>query len=194
MWESRQQHAIIDLSDKRPLNHNDKLHLIRYYYQLVKQYCLFSFSKKYDPKLQISSKAFPMNNRSSCLLIFCLGDPHMLKRREGTKNRSSDPRKELPWIRCKHFYSHCWRCKGSDLFGEAFRKTRENSGSPAQNYVVIELLTQINVTLVDWNIYHLMQTRNLFSDHHWVEESFRASTALRNSYNLSIRQFIELIF
>ena len=140
------------------------------------------------------SETFSVDDGCSSFLILLLWDPHGLESWEGTKDRSSDPDKEFSFCWCNYLDFHCWWCKSSNFLAETFRNSRIHCCSTAHDNVAIKIFSDVNIALEDWLISDFMETRHLFTDHHGLEESFRASESLgSNCDDLTIRKFVSLV-
>ena len=60
-------------------------------------------------------EAFPVDNAWAGLVVFLLGDPHLLEGGERSKDRSSDPDRVLPLGRSNDLDLHGGWCKSGDL-------------------------------------------------------------------------------
>ena len=140
------------------------------------------------------SETFSVNNSSSCLLIFALGNPHSLECRKGWKDWTSDPDQELSFSRGNNLDLHGWRSKGSHLFAETFRNARVHGGSSRHDNVAIEIFSNIDIALKDGLVSDFMESGHFLTDHHGFEEGFRASESLgRDCDDLTVRKFISFV-
>ena len=135
-----------------------------------------------------------MNNGGSSFLIFCLGDPHGLEGREGTKDRSSDPDKELSLGGSNYLDFHGRWGKSSHLLAKTLGDARVHSCATGHDNVAIKVLADIDIALQDGLVTDFVESWHFLTDHHGLEEGLRASEPLRGySDNLSIRQFVGFV-
>ena len=135
-----------------------------------------------------------MDNSGTGLLIFLLGDPHSLEGGQGTEDGASDPHQELPLCGGDDLDLHGGRSQGSDFFAETFRDTRVHGGSTTHDDIAIQIFSDVDVALEDGLVADLVEAGHLFTDHHGLEEGFRASEPLgRHSDDLAVGQLVSFI-
>ena len=81
------------------------------------------------------SKTFPMNYRWSRLVVFLLTYPHLLKRRQRSEYRATDPDRVLPLGRGDDFHFVGGRRQRGDLSLHPIGDTGEHRGSAGENDV-----------------------------------------------------------
>merc|ERR1711994_1088964 len=113
-------------------------------------------------------EAFPVNDGWAALIIFLLGDPHLLEGGGGSQ--------------------------GSDLLLHTVSNTRVHGGATRHDSVGIEVLPDVNITLHDGVVGGLMDTTGLHAQERRVEEGLRGTEALMaNGNDLAIGKFIGLL-
>jgi hypothetical protein len=130
----------------------------------------------------------------SRFVIFGLGDPHLLKGREGSKDRTSDPYGVLSLRRSDNLDLHGGRSKGSQFLGHTLSNTREHSGTTGHDDVSIKILSDINVALHDGLEGAVVDTGSLLTNKVGLEEDLRAAESLTtNDDDVTIRKLVGLL-
>lgn len=70
-----------------------------------------------------------MHNGRTALVVFLLGDPHLLEGREGSENRTTDPDRVLALGRSNDLDLHGRRSKSSDLLLHTVGETGVHGGA-----------------------------------------------------------------
>merc|ERR1711994_837293 len=113
-------------------------------------------------------EAFPVNDGWAALIIFLLGDPHLLEGGGGSQ--------------------------GSDLLLHTVSNTRVHGGATRHDSVGIEVLPDVNITLHDGVVGGLMDTTGLHAQERRLEEGLRGTEPLiANGNDLAIGKFIGLL-
>ena len=105
-----------------------------------------------------------MNNGGTRLVIFLLGDPHLLEGGEGGQDRPTDPDGVLPLRGSDDLDLHGGRSKGGQLLLHAVGDTGEHGGSTRQDNVAVQVLTDIDIALHDGVVRGLVDTSSLHSE------------------------------
>ena len=105
-----------------------------------------------------------MNNGGTRLVIFLLGDPHLLEGGEGGQDRPTDPDRVLPLRGSNDLDLHGGGSEGSQLLLHAVSDTREHGRSTGQDNVAIQVLTDIDIALHDGVVRGLVDTSSLHSE------------------------------
>merc|ERR1739844_891562 len=139
-------------------------------------------------------EALAVDNRWAALIIFLLGDPHLLEGGEGCKDGSSDPDRVLPlWGSNDLDLDGGWS-KSSALLLHPISNTRVHGGASGHDSVGIQVLTDINITLHDRVVGGLVDATGFHSKEGRLEESLGTSeTFISNGDDLTIRKFIRLL-
>ena len=128
------------------------------------------------------------------LVVFLLGDPHLLEGGEGGKDGATDPYRVFPLGRSDDLDLHCGWCQGCDLLLHTIGNTRVHCATTREDSVGVQVLTDVDVTLHDGVVACLMDTSRLHTQEARLEESLRASeTLVADCDNLSVRELIALL-
>jgi hypothetical protein len=135
-----------------------------------------------------------VNNGWAALIIFLLGDPHLLEGGQRSKDGASDPDRVLPLRGSNDLDLDGGRSQSSDFLLHAVSNTRVHGGASRHDSVSIEILTDINITLHDGVVGGLMNTARFHSKEGGLEEGLRSTEPLiANGDDLSIGQLIGLL-
>merc|ERR1711970_1012592 len=139
-------------------------------------------------------EALAVDNGWAALIIFLLGDPHLLEGGEGSKDGSSDPDRVLPlWWSNDLDLDGGWS-KGGDFLLHTVSNTRVHSGASGHDSVGIEILTDVNIALHDGVVGGLVDATGFHSEEGRLEESLRAAeTLIANGDDLVIGKLIRLL-
>jgi len=139
-------------------------------------------------------EALPVDNGGAALIVFLLGDPHLLEGGEGSKDGASDPDGVLPLRGSNDLDLNGGRSKSGDFLLHAVSNTRVHGGASRHDSVGIEILTDVNIALHDGVVGGLMDTAGLHSQEGRLEEGLRGTEPLiANGDDLAIGQFIGLL-
>merc|ERR1711923_218427 len=117
-----------------------------------------SFRPNITTKITEYLEALAVNNGWAALIVFLLGDPHLLEGGEGSKDGSSDPDRVFPLWGSNDLDLDGGRSKGSYFLLHSVSNTRVHGGASGHDSVGIEILTDINITLHDGVVGGLMDT------------------------------------
>ena len=135
-----------------------------------------------------------MDNAGTRLVVFLLGDPHLLEGGERGKDGSSNPDRVFPLWRSNDLDLHGGWSQGGDLLLHTVSDSREHSGTSGKDGVGVEILSDVNITLHDRVVASLVDTGRLHSDEGRLEEGLRTSESLVTDGNdLSVRELIALL-
>ena len=90
-----------------------------------------------------------MDNGWARLVIFLLGDPHLLEGGQRGQDGATDPDGVFTLWWGNDLDLHCGRCESSDFFLHTVGNTRVHGTSPREDGVGIQVFTDVNVTLHD---------------------------------------------
>ena len=145
-------------------------------------------------KMLISLEALPVNNGWATLIVFLLGDPHLLEGGEGSQDGASDPDRVLPLRGSNDLDLNGGGSKSSDLLLHAVSNTRVHGGASRHDSVGIQILTDVNIALHDGVVGGLVDTAGLHSQEGRLEEGLRGTEPLiANGDDLAIGQLIGLL-
>merc|ERR1712114_11475 len=108
-------------------------------------------------------EALAVDNGWAALIIFLLGDPHLLEGGEGSEDGSSDPDGVFSLWWSNDLDLHGAWGKGSDLLLHSVGNSWVHGGSSGKNSVGVQVLSDINVALHDGVVGGLMDTARLHS-------------------------------
>jgi len=139
-------------------------------------------------------EALAVDNGWAALVIFLLGDPHLLEGGEGSEDGSSDPDRVLSLWWSNDLDLHCAWGKGGDLLLHSVGDSWVHGGSSGKNSVGIQVLSDINVALHDGVVGGLMDTARLHSQEGWLEEGLWASESLvSDGDDLTVGKLVALL-
>merc|ERR1719378_1452985 len=147
-------------------------------------------------EMRLSSylEALAVDDGWAALIVFLLGDPHLLEGGEGSKDGSSDSDGVLPLWGSDDLDLDGGRSKSGDFLLHTVSNTRVHGGASGHDSVGIEILTDVNIALHDGVVGGLMDTAGFHSKEGRLEESLRAAeTLIANGDDLAIRKFIGLL-
>jgi len=139
-------------------------------------------------------EALSVDDGWSRLIVFLLGDPHLLEGGEGSKNGSSNPDGVLSLWWSDDLDSHGGRSESSQLLLHSVSDSREHGGSSRKDDVSVKILSDVDVALHDGVEGGLVDSSRLHSEEGRLEESLRASESLvSDGDDLSVRKFVGLL-
>lgn len=140
------------------------------------------------------SETFSVNDFGTSFLILGFSDPHGLESWQRWQDWTTNPDQEFSFLRSENLDFHCWWSQSSNFFTKSFWDTWEHSCSTTHDDIVVQIFSNINITLKNWLISNFVETWHLFSDQHWLEKSLSASESLTADGNsLSVGKFINFI-
>ena len=135
-----------------------------------------------------------MNNGWSTLIIFLLGDPHLLEGGQRGQDRSSDPDGVLPLRGSNDLDLDGGGSQGGDLLLHPVSNTGVHGGTSGHDGVSVQVLTDINVTLHDGVEGGLVDAAGLHSQEGRLEEGLRAPEPLvTDGDDLTVGKLIGLL-
>merc|ERR1712121_632481 len=154
-------------------------------------YGMFDIEKLFDWR---SLEAFAVDNGWAALIIFLLGDPHLLEGGERSKDGSSDPDGVFPlWWSNDLDLDGGWS-KSGDLLLHTVSNTGVHGGASRHHSVGIQMLTDVNIALHDGVVGGLVDSAGFHSKEGRLEESLRAAeTLIANGDDLAVGKFIRLL-
>jgi len=139
-------------------------------------------------------EALAVDNGWAGLVVFLLGDPHLLEGGERGKDGASDPDGVFALWWGDDLDLHGGWGQGGDLLLHAIGDSGVHGGSSGKHGVGVQVLTDINVALHDGVVAGLMDTGRLHTQEGWLEEGLWATESLvSDSNDLSIGQFVALL-
>ena len=135
-----------------------------------------------------------MDDGRSALVVFLLGDPHLLEGGERGKDGASDPYRVFPLWWSNDLDLHCGRSQGCDLLLHTVSDAGVHGAASRENSVGIEILTDVDVALHDGVVAGLVDTSRLHTKEARLEESLGASeTLITDGDDLSVGKLIALL-
>jgi len=139
-------------------------------------------------------EAFPEDNGWAALIVFLLGDPHLLEGGERSQDGSTDPDRVFPFRWSNDLDLNGGGSQSSDLLLHPISNTRVHGGATRHDSVGIEILTDVNITLHDRVVGGLMDTAGFHSQEGRLEEGLRGTESLiTNGDDLTVRKLIGLL-
>merc|ERR1719481_676738 len=123
----------------------------------------------------INLEALAVDNGWAALIVFLLGDPHLLEGGEGSKDGSSDPDGVLPLWWSNDLDLDGGRSKGGDLLLHTVSNTGVHGCASRHDGVGVQVLTDVNIALHDGVVGGLMDATGFHSKEGRLEESLRAA-------------------
>merc|ERR1719355_447637 len=150
--------------------------------------------KKSSKVRQINLEAFPVNDGWAALIVFLLGDPHLLEGGEGSQDGATDPDGVFPLRRSNDLNLDGGGSQGGDLLLHPVSNTRVHGGATRHDGVGIEVLPDVNIALHDGVVGGLMDTAGLHAQEGRLEEGLGGTEPLvANGDNLAIGKLIGLL-
>ncbi|KOC59063.1 hypothetical protein WH47_12656 [Habropoda laboriosa] len=139
-------------------------------------------------------EALAVDNAWAGLVVFLLGDPHLLESGQGSQNGSTDPYRVLS-LRGRNDLDLDGRwSQGGNFLLHTIGNTRVHGSTTRQYSISIQVLTDIDIALHDGVVHGLVDTTGFHTQEGWLEESFRATEPLvTDGDDLSIRQLVALL-
>lgn len=120
-------------------------------------------------------KAFPVDNGRTALVVFGLGNPHLLESGQGRQDGSTDPYGVFTFGRCDRFDLHGGRRERRDLLLHPVSDARVHGSSAGQHGVGVKVLPDVHVALHDGVVRGLVNTGRLHSQERRLEQRFGAT-------------------
>ena len=128
------------------------------------------------------------------LVVFLLGDPHLLEGGEGSQDGATDPYGVFPLGRSDDLDLHGAGGQGGDLLLHSVGNTGEHGGASGQDSVGVQILTDVDVALHDGVVGGLVDTGRLHTQEGWLEERLGAPEALvSDGDDLSVGKLVALL-
>merc|ERR1712061_553563 len=144
--------------------------------------------------IAIDLEAFPVDNGWAALIVFLLGDPHLLEGGEGRQDGATDPDGVFPlWWSNDLDLNGGWS-KGGDLLLHTISNTGVHGGATRHDSVGIEILPDVNIALHDGVVGGLMDTAGFHSKEGRLEEGLRGTEPLvANGDDLAVGKLVGLL-
>merc|ERR1712113_503296 len=147
-------------------------------------------------KLQLlfDLEAFPVDNGWAALIVFLLGDPHLLEGGEGRQDGATDPDGVFPLRWSNDLDLNGGWSKGGDLLLHTISNTGVHGGATRHDGVGIEILPDVNIALHDGVVGGLMDTAGFHSKEGRLEEGLGGTEPLvANGDDLAVGKLVGLL-
>merc|ERR1711988_905907 len=142
----------------------------------------------------VKLEALPVDNGWAALIVFLLGDPHLLEGGKGRQDGSSDPDGVFPLRGSNNLDLNGGRSKGGDFLLHTISNTRVHGGASGHDGVGIEILPDVNIALHDGVVGGLVDTAGFHSEERRLEEGFGGTEPLvANGDDLTVGKLIGLL-
>jgi hypothetical protein len=136
-------------------------------------------------------EALPVDNAWARLIVFLLGDPHLLEGGQGGQDGTTDPDGVFTLWGSNDLDLNGGWSQGSDFLLHSVSNTRVHGGTTGQDSVGVQVLTDVDIALHDGVVDGLVDSARFHSQEGWLEEGLWATeTFITNGDDLTIRQFI----
>merc|ERR1712102_62971 len=142
----------------------------------------------------VKLEALPVDNGWAALIVFLLGDPHLLEGGKGRQDGASDPDGVFPLRGSNNLDLNGGWSKGGDFLLHTINNTRVHGGASGHDGVGIEILPDVNIALHDGVVGGLMDTAGFHSEEGRLEEGFGGTEPLvANGDDLTVGKLIGLL-
>ena len=115
-----------------------------------------------------------MDNGWAALVVFLLGDPHLLEGGEGGQDGATDPYGVFPLGWSNNFDLDGGWSQGSDFLLHSVGNTWVHGGASGHDGVGVQVLADVNIALHEGDVGGLVNTAGFHTQERWLEESFWA--------------------
>merc|ERR1712026_232755 len=142
----------------------------------------------------VKLEALPVDNGWAALIVFLLGDPHLLEGGKGRQDGASDPDGVFPLRGSNNLDLNGGWSEGGDFLLHTISNTRVHGGAPGHDGVGIEILPDVNIALHDGVVGGLVDTAGFHSEEGRLEEGFGGTEPLvANGDDLTVGKLIGLL-
>merc|ERR1712026_255346 len=139
-------------------------------------------------------EAFPVDDGWAALIVFLLGDPHLLEGGKGRQDGASNPDGVFPFWGSNNLDLNGGWSKGGDFLLHTISNTGVHGGASGHDGVGIEILPDVNIALHDGVVGGLVDTAGLHSEEGRLEEGFGGTEPLvANGDDLTVGKLIGLL-
>merc|ERR1711973_619776 len=150
--------------------------------------------QQYISSRVVKLEALPVDNGWAALIVFLLGDPHLLEGGKGRQDGASDPDGVFPLRGSNDLDLNGGWSKGGDFLLHTVSNTRVHGGASRHDGVGVQVLPDVNIALHDGVVGGLMDTAGFHSKEGRLEEGFRGTEPLvTNGDDLTVGKFIGLL-
>merc|ERR1711988_186968 len=142
----------------------------------------------------VKLEALPVDNGWAALIVFLLGDPHLLEGGKGRQDGSSDPDGVFPLRGSNNLDLNGGWSKGGDFLLHTISNTGVHGGASGHDGVGIEILPDVNIALHDGVVGGFVDTARFHSEEGRLEEGFGGTEPLvANGDDLTVGKLIGLL-
>merc|ERR1719486_1375194 len=142
----------------------------------------------------VDLEALPVDDGWAALIVFLLGDPHLLEGGEGRQDGASNPDGVFPLGWSNDLDLNGGWSKGGDFLLHTISNTGVHGGPSGHDSVGIEILPDVNITLHDGVVGGLVDTTGFHSKEGRLEEGFGGTEPLiANGDDLAVGKLIGLL-
>merc|ERR1719486_819298 len=139
-------------------------------------------------------EAFPVDNGWAALIVFLLGDPHLLEGGKGRQDGASDPDGVFPLRGSNNLDLNGGWSKGGDFLLHTISNTRVHGGASRHDGVGVQVLPDVNIALHDGVVGGLVDTAGFHSKEGRLEEGLGGTESLvANGDDLAVRKLVGLL-
>merc|ERR1711973_336780 len=150
--------------------------------------------QQYISSRVVKLEALPVDNGWAALIVFLLGDPHLLEGGKGRQDGSSDPDGVFPLRGSNDLDLNGGWSKGGDFLLHTVSNTRVHGGASRHDGVGVQVLPDVNIALHDGVVGGLMDTAGFHSKEGRLEEGFRGTEPLvADGDDLTVGKLIGLL-
>merc|ERR1712080_634734 len=120
-------------------------------------------------------EALAVDDARARLVVFVLGDPHLLERRERREDGAANPDGVLSLGRRHNLDLDRRRREGGELLVETLVDAGEHGRAAGQDGVGVEVTANVNIALLDRIVGQLVDAGRLLPDEAWREHRFAAA-------------------
>merc|ERR1712102_254715 len=126
----------------------------------------------------VKLEALPVDNGWAALIVFLLGDPHLLEGGKGRQDGASDPDGVFPLRGSNNLDLNGGWSKGGDFLLHTISNTGVHGGASGHDSVGVEILPDVNIALHDGVVGGLVDTAGFHSEEGRLEEGFGGTEPL----------------
>lgn len=135
-----------------------------------------------------------MDDAGAGLVVFLLGDPHLLEGGEGSQDGSSDPYGVLPFGGSDDLDLDGGGSEGCDLLLHPVGDTGVHGGTTGHDGVGVQVLTDVDIALHDRVVHGLVDAARFHTQERGLEEGFRATEPLvTDGDHLTVGKLVRLL-
>merc|ERR1711973_341092 len=150
--------------------------------------------QQYISSRVVKLEALPVDDGWAALIVFLLGDPHLLEGGKGRQDGSSDPDGVLPLGGSDDLDLNGGWGKSGDLLLHTVSNTGVHGGASGHDGVGVQVLPDVNIALHDGVVGGLMDTAGFHSEEGRLEEGLGGTEPLvTDGDDLTVEKLIGLL-